>query len=79
MVVLYIICEFLVIYFSVKIFGKEMKRKVREERDCTDWSETKEFWIIIALIIFWVILIPSIILWKALDKVTDKYFNKNKQ
>jgi hypothetical protein len=75
MVTLYFICEFLVIYFSVKIWGKEIKRKEVEKR--MEWVDTQEFWKIVLLILFWAVLLPSMAIWKLLDKLTEKFFNKN--
>lgn len=73
--VVYLIFQFLVVYFSVKKWSPEMLRRAKEEND--DWAETKEFWYIVLTIIFWTIVIPSMFAWKGLDKLTEKYFKNN--
>lgn len=70
--VIYFILQFLVIYFCIKKWSPEMLRRADYESD--DWVETKEFWYITLTIIFWPIVLPSMIVWKFLDKLTAKYF-----
>lgn len=75
--VVYLIIQFLVVYFCVKKWSPEMFRKMNYERDIDNWVETKEFWYIALTIVFWPVVIPSIFIWKGLDKITAKYFKNN--
>lgn len=78
MMYLYLIMQFLVIYFSVKVWGSKMIEKVEKSRYNNTWIEQREFWIIILVSLFWVIVIPSIIAWRFLDKLTNKFLTNNK-
>lgn len=70
MVVPYLIGQFLAVYFSYKIWGKRMFEKLSSQRGTDLWIETSEFWLILLVSIFWVIMIPSTIAWYLLDKIT---------
>jgi hypothetical protein len=73
--VVYLIIQFLVVYFCIKKWSPEMLRKITYERTFSAWVETKEFWYIALTILFWPVVIPSMFIWKILDKLTAKYFN----
>lgn len=75
--IVYLIIQFLVVYFCVKKWSPEMFRKMDYVRSFTAWVETREFWFMALTIVFWPIVIPSMIIWKFLDKITEKYLKNN--
>lgn len=73
--VVYLIIQFLVVYFSVKMWSGEMLRKV-DNNKYVNWVDTKEFWFITLTILFWPVVIPSMFVWRGLDKLIEKYFKQ---
>lgn len=76
--VIYLICQFLVIYFSVKKWLSVILYRVDNENRIDAWVETKEFWFMLLTILFWTVIIPSTICWLILDRITKNIYN-NKQ
>lgn len=74
--VIYLICQFLVIYFSVKKWLSVILYRVDNENRIDAWVETKEFWFMFLTILFWTVIIPSTICWLILDRITKNIYNK---
>lgn len=72
--VIYLIIQFLVIYFSVKKWLDVTIYRVNNERGINAWVETKEFWFMTLMILFWVVLIPATICWLILDRITKNIY-----
>ena len=72
--VVYLIFQFLAVYFSYKIWGKRMHEKIADGTDL--WVETSEFWYIVLVSLFWIVVLPSAIAWYLLDTILAYIFRK---
>jgi hypothetical protein len=75
--VVYLIFQFLAVYFSYKIWGKRMHEKLAEYNNNIDiWVETYEFWYIVLVSLFWIVIVPCAIAWYLLDTLLAYIFRK---
>ena len=64
---IYIIINFIIFYIAVKKWGKALTAN-------NFWMDIKEFWYILAVTLFWPLVIPGYIMWRILDRITNKFF-----
>ena len=70
MVYIYLFISFIVLFLSVKKWGEKLKE---EMAGYDPMFFIKEFWFIVMTTTLWFIVIPTIIAWKALDKLFNKF------
>lgn len=81
MLYIYCIISFVFFYIGYQIWEKAMNKKCKKSDwpgMSIDWSDTLEFWKIILTAILWPVIVPGYILWKLMDKITNKYFKNEK-
>ena len=73
--VIYLIIQFLVIYFSVKKWLSVILYRLDNESRIASFVETKEFWFMTVTILFWIVIIPASVCWLILDRITKNIYN----
>lgn len=76
--VLYLLIAFFVFFFTYKLKVKSFKNEGDTESKWTTvhWVDRPSFWYIVLVPLLWFITIPILVMWKILERVTRKYFNK---
>ena len=76
--VLYLLIAFFVFFFTYKLKVKSFKKEGESKSYYSSniWLERPSFWFILLVPLLWFITIPMLVMWKILERVTVKYFNK---
>jgi len=69
-ITLYIFISFIVCFISWKKYSKQLYDDTKGPYD--NWIESKYFWYILVITLFWYVVIPGIILWKVLDYIYNR-------
>jgi hypothetical protein len=77
---LYLFIAFFVFFFTYKLKEKSFKKEGNTESKWTTvhWVERPSFWFILLVPLLWFITIPMLVMWRVLEIITAKYFNKFK-
>lgn len=65
---------FVVFFFTYKLnIGKH--KNYMNSHSYADNVDSKYFWFMVLVPIFWVVSLPALLIWWALERVTSKFFN----
>ena len=77
---LHLFIGFIVFFFMWKKHEKEFKRKTTPKAGYSyadkAWMETKEFWLMLLVPLFWPLSLPGLLIWRILEII---YTNLNKK
>ncbi len=74
---LYLLIAFFVFFFTYKLKVKSFKKEGETKSYSTiTWVERPSFWFILLVPLLWFITIPMLVMWRVLEIITIKYFNK---